>query len=206
MKKNMKKILSAAVLWWGVVYGLCGCSGVEPEKRLYPLVMSVDYENSRYRVTYGMADLPGATGQEKPEEGENPGNVSLSGRDFKEIEKEYDRSQEKYLDVGHMQVLILGEELIRQGQCAALLNHLKGDPLVGEDLYVFRAGDVEEVMAYQGDDDQTIGEYLVGIYENRPYTQKKTGVTLRQVYNSWYGQEGLPALPLIKLKESGPYL
>lgn len=206
MKKNVKKILFAAALSWGVIFALCGCSGVEPEKRLYPLVMSVDYENSRYRVTYGMADLPGATGQEKPEEGENPGNVSLSGRDFREIEKEYDRSQEKYLDVGHMQVLILGEELIRQDRCAALLNYLKEDPLVGEDLYVFRTGDVEEVMAYQGADDQTIGEYLVGIYENRPYPQKKTGVTLRQVYNSWYGQEGLPALPLIKLRESGPYL
>ena len=50
------------------------------------------------------------------------------------------------------------------------------------------------------------GEYLVGIYENRPYNQKRSGITLRQVYNSWYGQEGLPALPLIKLREDGPYL
>lgn len=202
----MKKKIVTAVLLCGIACILCGCSGVEPEKRLYPMVMSVDYENSRYRVTYGMADLPSSTGQEKPEEGENPGNISLSGRDFDEIDQEYDRSQEKYLDVSHLQVLILGEELIRQSQCAALMNHLKADPLVGEDLYVFRASDVEAVMAYQGEDDQSIGAYLVGIYENRPYTQKKSGVTLRQVYNSWYGQKGLPALPLIKLREDGPYL
>ncbi len=206
IKKMTKKGAQAVFLFGGAAFLLCGCSGVEPEKRLYPLVMSVDYVDSQYRVSYGMADLPGATGQEKPEEGEDPGNVSLSGRDFREIEKEYDRSQEKYLDVSHLEVLILGDDMIRQKQCAALLNYLKEDPLVGEDLYVFRASDVEEVMAYQGDDNQTIGEYLVGIYENRPYNQKRSGITLRQVYNSWYGQEGLPALPLIKLREDGPYL
>lgn len=200
----MKKIVLLMMLAC-LAFALCGCSGVDPEKRLYPLVMSVDYENSQYRVAYGMADLPGATGQDKPEEDEAR-NVSLSGRTFDEIDSEYDRSQEKYLDISHLQVLILGEEMIRQNQCASLFNYLKGNPLVGEDLYVFRASDVEEVMSYQGKDNQSIGEYLVGIYENRPYSQKKSGVTLRQVYNSWYGQEGLPALPLIKLKEDGPYL
>ena len=200
----MKKIVLLMMLAC-LTFALCGCSGVDPEKGLYPLVMSVDYENSQYRIAYGMANLPGATGQDKPEE-DRATNVSLSGRTFDEIDSEYDRSQEKYLDISHLQVLILGEEVIRQNQCASLFNYLKGNPLVGEDLYVFRASDVEEVMSYQGKDNQSIGEYLVGIYENRPYSQKKSGVTLRQVYNSWYGQEGLPALPLIKLKEDGPYL
>ena len=200
----MKKIVLLMMLAC-LTFALCGCSGVDPEKRLYPLVMSVDYENSQYRIAYGMANLPGATGQDKPEE-DRATNVSLSGRTFDEIDSEYDRSQEKYLDISHLQVLILGEEVIRQNQCASLFNYLKGNPLVGEDLYVFRASDVEEVMSYQGKDNQSIGEYLVGIYENRPYSQKKSGVTLRQVYNSWYGQEGLPALPLIKLREDGPYL
>lgn len=185
---------------------LCGCSGVDPEKRLYPLVMSVDYKNSQYLVSYGMASLPEATGQDKPQEGEDVTGVSLSGRNFQEIDNEYDKSQEKYLDISHLQVLILSENLIRQNQCAPLFNYLKGNPLVGEDLYVFRASDVKKVMSYTGENNQTIGEYLVGIYENRPYYQKKSGVTLRHVYNSWYGQEGLPSLPLIKLKEDGPYL
>ena len=82
IKKMTKKGAQAVFLFGGAALLLCGCSGVEPEKRLYPLVMSVDYVDSQYRVSYGMADLPGATGQEKPEEGEDPGNVSLSGRDF----------------------------------------------------------------------------------------------------------------------------
>lgn len=205
MRKTGKFLFLASVVFCFAV-SLCGCSGVDPEKRLYPLAMSVDYENGQYRVTYGMADLPGATGQDKPEEGESAKIVSLSGRNFQEIDSEYDRSQEKYLDISHLQALILGENILRQKQCAPLFNYLKENPLVGEDLYVFRAGDVEKVMAFQGNDNQSIGEYLVGIYENRPASQKKSGITLRQVYNSWYGQEGLPALPLIKLREDGPYL
>lgn len=184
---------------------LCGCSGVDPEKRLYPLVMAVDYQNSQFQVSYGMADLPESTGQEKPEEDAVTG-VSLSGRNFSEIDDEYDKSQEKYLDISHLEVLILGENLIRQNQYAPLFNYLKGNPLTGEDLYVFRAADIDAVMSCQLQDSQSIGEYLVGIYENRPYFQKKSGITLRQVYNSWYGQNELPSLPLIKLKEDGPYL
>ncbi len=205
MRKNWKACLSFLALCTGLMLALCGCSGVDPEKRLYPLAMSVDYENGQYRVSYGMADLPGATGQEKPEE-DAVARLSLSGRNFDEIDSEYDKSQEKYLDVSHLEVLILSENLIRQDRCAPLFNYLKGNPLVGEDLYVFRAADVDDVMSYQGDEGQSIGEYLVGIYENRPYYQKKSGITLRKVYNSWYGQEGIPALPLIKLRKDGPYL
>ncbi len=204
--RRMGKFLLLAAVTVCFAVSLCGCSGVDPEKRLYPLAMSVDYENGFYRVAYGMASLPGTTGQEKPEEGDSSQTVALSGRNFQEIDSEYDRSREKYLDVSHLQALILGDGILRQNQCAPLLNYLKENPLVGEDLYVFRANDVEAVMAFQGDDNQSIGEYLVGIYENRPASQKKSGITLRQVYNSWYGQEGLPALPLIKLKEDGPYL
>lgn len=205
MRTIWKKCILFFALWAGLAPALCGCSGVDPEKRMYPLAMAVDYENGKYLVSYGMADLPGATGQDKPEEDAVTG-VSLSGRNFREIDDEYDNSQEKYLDISHLEVLILGENLLRQDQCAPLFNYLKGNPLVGEDLYVFRAADVDAVMSYQGEDSQTIGEYLVGIYENRPYFQKKSGITLREVYNSWYGQEGIPSLPLIKLKEDGPYL
>ena len=124
----MKKIVLLMMLAC-LTFALCGCSGVDPEKRLYPLVMSVDYENSQYRIAYGMANLPGATGQDKPEE-DRATNVSLSGRTFDEIDSEYDRSQEKYLDISHLQVLILGEEVIRQNQCASLFNYLKGNPLL----------------------------------------------------------------------------
>lgn len=204
-KGGSRARFSLLLLLTAVVFALCGCSGVDPEKRMYPLAMSVDYENGQYQVTYEMADLPEATGQEKPEENGVTG-LALSGRDFQEIDSEYDRSQEKYLDISHLEVLILGEELLRQNQCAPLFNYLKGNPLVGEDMYVFRAADVDKVMSYQGEDGESIGEYLVGIYENRPYYQKRSGITLRQVYNSWYGQEGVPPLPLIKLKKHGPYL
>lgn len=111
LRKNEKdgKIFISCICGFCFAVSLCGCSGVDPEKRLYPLAMSVDYENGQYRVIYGMADLPGATGQDKPEEGESAKIVSLSGRNFQEIDSEYDRSREKYLDISHLQALILGK-------------------------------------------------------------------------------------------------
>lgn len=85
-----------------------------------------------------------ATGQEKPDE--DPISVlTLSGRDFQEIEAVYNRSQEKFLDLGHLEVLILDEQILEEGSREALIGYLKQEEHIGEDVYVFRTdmlGDV----------------------------------------------------------------
>ena len=88
-------------------------------------------------MTYGMPDLPQATGQEKPEENGSTRALNIIGADFREIEAIYNRSQEKYLDMGHLKVLVLGRQLLEQKKWEALLDYLEQEPLVGENVYVF---------------------------------------------------------------------
>lgn len=149
-----------------------------------------------------MPDLPKATGQGKEDEGKNPAVLTIQGEDFKEIEKLYERSQEKYLDIGHLQVLILGKNLLNSAKWESLLQYLKEEPLAGENIYLFQTETPESVINWDSGGTST-GEYLKGLLENRISGQQKEGITLRQVYHQWYENRTIPNLPEIVLNDEG---
>lgn len=181
------------VLCFSLILG--GCGAVEPEKRMYPLALGVDVEGGLFRLTYGMPDLPKATGQDKS--GEEEGNTALSiqGESFRDIEAEYNRTQEKYLDMGHLQVLILGDEVLKDNRWEMVLDYLEEEPYVGENVYVFRTSNAKKALNWQGAGGTSIGEYLQGLLENRTPPQQKDGTTLRELYHARYQDGILPDLP-----------
>lgn len=195
-KWNRKAACACAVILSGCLF-LGGCGAVEPEKRMYPLALGVNTDGQGFKVTYGMPDLPRATGQEKQEEGGSLPVLSIQGADFQEIQKRYDRSQEKYLDISHIQVILLGNALVESGRWQEFLSWLKQEPFMGENVYLFSTEDPETVLALDGEG-SSMGEFLTGLLENRLPGQQKEGVTLRQVYHLWYQEGALMHLPVIK--------
>ena len=195
-KWNRKAACACAVILSGCLF-LGGCGAVEPEKRMYPLALGVNTDGQGFKVTYGMPDLPRATGQEKQEEGGSLPVLSIQGADFQEIQKRYDRSQEKYLDISHIQVILLGNALVENGRWQEFLSWLKQEPFMGENVYLFSTEDPETVLALDGEG-SSMGEFLTGLLENRLPGQQKEGVTLRQVYHLWYQEGALMHLPAIK--------
>lgn len=195
-KWNRKAACACAVILSGCLF-LGGCGAVEPEKRMYPLALGVNTDGQGFKVTYGMPDLPRATGQEKQEEGGSLPVLSIQGADFQEIQKRYDRSQEKYLDISHIQVILLGNALVESGRWQEFLSWLKQEPFMGENVYLFSTEDPEAVLALDGEG-SSMGEFLTGLLENRLPGQQKEGVTLRQVYHLWYQEGALMHLPVIK--------
>lgn len=198
--KGKRKKTAAAIALSGLLF-LSGCSGVDPEKRLYPLALGVDASENGVEVTYAMPDLSQSTGQEKPEEGSEK-VLSITGTNFTEIDAFYDRSQEKYLDMGHMQVLVLGKQLIDRRQWDETLNYLKQEPFLGENIYVFKTENVKELLEWRGDGNISVGEYVIGLMENSYGIKKNKGVTLRQVYQKWYDSGELLNIPLLILENN----
>lgn len=190
--------------WFTIIFCLAmglflwGCTGVEPEKRAYPLVLGVDVKDGQYRFSYGMPNMPASTGQEK-EDSSQKGTpaLAISGSTFEDIYRDYNRTQEKYLDFGHLEVLLLGRGMEDKNRWEPLLNYLKDHKEMGEDIYVFSIEDMDAVMSLNGGAIDSLGDYLKGIYENRPAGQTKKGVTLRDVYYSWYEKDELPSLPKV---------
>ncbi|MDO4307682.1 MAG: GerAB/ArcD/ProY family transporter [Eubacteriales bacterium] len=195
--RRKKKAAAAAAL--SVMLFLSGCAGVEPEKRMYPLALGADTTDEGFVLTYGMPDLPQATGQDKQEEEGSVSALTITGADFGQIEASYNRSQEKYLDMGHLQVLILGNRIAGDGNWTVLLDYLEQEPFVGENVYVFRTENPKEILEWKNGKGTSIGEYLTGLMENRMSGQQKQGVTLREVYHQRYHSGEMPQLPEIRI-------
>lgn len=196
-KKKKRVTTTAACLLLVFLFTFTGCGGVEPEKRIYPLAMGVDISDEIFSVTYAMADLPEATGQSKPEESGSANVITVQGKDFQEIDEIYNRSQEKYLDMGHLEILVLGEELVDGDSWDILVDYLKGQPFIGENIYIFQTENPEELVGWKNQKGTSLGEYVTGIMENRTNGQKEKGVTLREVYYQVAKEQNLPELPTI---------
>lgn len=193
---NYVRRCSVVVIILGIsLFTLSGCGGVEPEKRMYPLALGADIEDRKFQLTYGVPDLPKATGQEK--NGEDQGNAapSVRGDSFQEIEQLYSRTQEKYLDMGHLEILVLGQSLLDGGRWEQVLEYLKQEPTIGENVYVFRSSNAAEAVGWGSPQETSLGEYLLGLLENNPDGSPSQAVTLRELYHEMYDRGALPALP-----------
>ena len=196
-KKFRRKQAAAGILFLCLLFS--GCAAIEPEKRMYPLAMGIQESNGEFRLSYGMPDLPQATGQGKPEEEKSASVLTITGKDFHEIETNYNRSQEKYLDIGHLQVILLSDEILQGEKWKEFLSYIKKEPLAGENSYLFRTEDPEKILNWNNGG-TTAGEYLKGLLENRLPEDKKEGVTLRKAYYQWYKDGTLPEFPRILLE------
>lgn len=205
-KKKSKKYL---LIFLGSLVFLSGCGGTEPEKRAYPLAVSVDLKEGQYVVAYAMANLPLITGQSKDQEegGEeqNTGSV-FRGDSFGEIRQKYEDSQEYVLDLGHVKALILGENLLADpGRREEMLEEIGESLVLGKNLYLFCTADPEEVMEQNGKEKDSIGEFLAGFYENRTAEERRP-VTLEDFFYTWANTGEIRELPELLCADGQIYL
>ena len=64
-QKQIKKAAAAGCILLILAMTCVGCVGIEPEKRMYPLAFGIDVSGDDFVISYGMPDLPEATGQGK---------------------------------------------------------------------------------------------------------------------------------------------
>lgn len=192
IRKKSKPVLLAAIL----ALSLSAC-GVALENRSFPLSMGVDYQDGEYQVYYGLPDLSGVTGQNKDSENQKAGEKAdfYQGKTMEDAEKDFQNSQEDYLDTGHLKVLLLGNGLLDDQEAYKnLLHYLEDKPSVAGNIYVFSCSQLGDVMSMDGQEMDSMGDYLTGIVENRPDSQAKEQTDLQDLYNAWHNGEERPGL------------
>ncbi len=208
--KNRKRDKKYAVLPLAVLLLLWGCGGTEPEKRAFPLAVSVDAEGDDFLVTYAMADLPLMTGQGKDPGGsgeEQDTGSRFRGQDFQEIRQKYRDSQEYLLDLGHVKALILGDSLLENREKREeLFREIEKSPVLGKNLYLFRAAKPEQIMAQNGKEKDSVGEFLAGFYENQKDGERRTPVTLEDFFYQWSNRGEIPRLPVLECEDGQIFL
>lgn len=200
-----KKAILASIL---CVF-LMGCQVVEPEKRAYPLAIGLDWntENEQYQIYLGMVSLAESTEQGKGAQERNgqQGFLLLEGKNQKEIMEQYNKTQNLYLDVGHVQALILGENLLKEEvKSKELLLELQSEKSLGKGAYVYQTPCMEEVFAKNGKNDSSLGQYLTGIYENR--IEQSNHTDLGQVYRQMEQGNIKEYLPTIQMVNEQIYV
>lgn len=182
MRKNRRWQVAIVVML--VLLSVSGCQAVEPEKRAYPLVVGIDWEEGDYQVWMDLASLGKDTGQEKQGgEEQNTQILCFTGKNQEEILHAYEASQERYLDIGHVKAVLLGEELIRQQeQLGKVLDGMEKENILGNSAYVFATPMVEGVMETDGKEVESLGEFLSGMYENRTGEEKREPVRMADLY------------------------
>lgn len=202
MGKEKRKKRLAAMLLSCITVLFTGCAGTEPEERMYPLAIAVQETENGLQVSYGMPDLQKMTGQEKEEEGTATSILTIVGGDFDEIEKHYQESQDKYLDLGHLKAILISKTMTEKENWKKLFHYLKTEKMVGEDIYVFEADDPEQILRWQETSGVSVGEYLTAILEKDKNEKIPSSVTLREVYYTWYEKNNLPDLPKVRMEEN----
>mgnify|MGYP003405423890 CR=1 FL=1 len=152
-----------------LIPGLSGCQIIEPEKRAYPLVVGIDWQQGEYRIYLGMAQLAVSTGQGKEsgdeQKGDEEGALLLTGASREEIMEIYNQTQELYLDPGHVQAVIFGKGILQDTeQMVHVLGEMEKEISLGNSAYVFAAEDIETIMGTNGNQVESLGQYLSGIW------------------------------------------
>ena len=199
IRKKSKAVLLAVI----VALNLSAC-GVALENRSFPLSMGVDYLDGQYQVYYGLPDLSGVTGQSKDGEHQKAGEKAdfYQGRTMEDAEKDFQNSQEDYLDTGHLKVLLLGNGLLDHEEAYKnLLHYLEDKPSIAGNIYVFSCAQLGDVMSMDGQQMDSLGDYLTGIVENRPDSQAHRQTDLQDLYNAWHNGEERPGLQKVSAME-----
>lgn len=205
----MKKRKGFLAMVFLLSLALTGCQIVEPEKRAYPLVVGLDWQEGQYQVYLGMAQLSSSTGQGKEggeeQQGTGTGALLLEGDSQEAIQKLYDSTRELYLDPGHIQSVIFGKGLLENPErLSGVLERMETNTSMGSSAYVFAAEDVGAVLGENGTAVESLGQFLSGIYENR--TRYEKPVTLAGIYRDRHNQGTIPELPRIRVQEEQIYV
>lgn len=185
---------------------LTGCTGIEPERRSFPLAVSIDYVDDELQVIYAMANLHDLTGQYKST-GEAGLVQGFTGQSMDEVLKNYNSSREYYLDLGHVQVIVLGTGLIEKEQkLQEILTYLEQEPDFADSIYVFTCEDPQSLMAVNGTTVEALSEYLIGIYQNKVISRADQAVTLQEILYAWHNDNEMIQLPEVLLKDGRPQI
>lgn len=202
--RKKRAAVTAGVLVLLVLPLLSSC-GIPLEKRTFPLSMSADYQEGKYRIIYGIPQLSAVTGQNKESGQGQEEAVEYLGETPKQARENFNRNQESYLDLGHLKALILGESLLEEEErLEEFLGFLEENPSVAGNIYVFSCEDNRDLMSLDGQVQDSVGDYLTGILENTMRQEPAEEVTLQDLYNAWHRGEDMPQLPRVTVENNRP--
>lgn len=173
---------------------------VDIEDRNYGLILGVDLKQSgEWKATYSFADLS-KVAQTKGKGAESV-SISISGSNLKAIEKEYNTFQDRTLEYGHLKVLIIGKEMIKdKRQYEIFMKEMTNSREYSRNMLVFYADDASSIVKLDEKTTGLLADRLKRLEEQ--HISNKT-ITLKAVLRGyWEGEE--ISIPELKIHQGNP--
>ena len=87
-----------------------------------------------------------------------------------------------------------------------MFREIEKSPVLGKNLYLFRAAKPEQIMAQNGKEKDSVGEFLAGFYENQKDGERRTPVTLEDFFYQWSNRGEIPRLPVLECEDGQIFL
>lgn len=171
-----------------LVLMLCGCSKYELEDKEFPTVLGFWLENGKRFVSY---DEYGNQAEWNSQE---------------ELEEAFQDQTDKFFDMAHVKVILLGEELAQdKAQMGLILEYLEKNPIYAGSIYVAVASDMEQVFRAPATGND-LGTYIPNMYQNNPYLDEKEAVLLNDLFNHWHNEEPQLSIPILIWDKNVPVI
>lgn len=168
MRTRKTQILLLGILLGGILL-LNGCQARELEDRSFVQAMEIDLRDGR---------LVGGFGE-----------FLVEADTVEELQREYQNRIAKYLDLGHVKALVLGENLLKdQKRLGEVLEELREKPILARNILVLscRYEDGESCLMKMEEKGIIAGEYLSDLYSNNPWKKQESTATLGDLMTLCY--------------------
>lgn len=143
---------------------LCGCTARELEDRSFPLAMELELMEGKLYGGFG-DDL-------------------VVAENVEEIKKEVQQNLDKYLDLGHVKVIVMGKNLLAEKEKAEeIMRELEQMPAISGNCMIFshEYKNPESYLKKLEEAGKNPGEYLSDLEKNNPYRKSSSTKTLAEL-------------------------
>lgn len=147
-------LVAAAIL-------LSGCKARELEDREFVQAMEIDLQNGKLVGGFG--------------------GFLVEADTVEGLQKSYQDRIERFLDLGHVKVLVLGKDLIKEEEkLGQVMAELSQKLVLARNILVlsYNYEDGESYLNKLEEKGVVPGEYLSNLYKNNPYKKQKSTATL----------------------------
>lgn len=187
--------------WYIFLLCLCliGCSATELEKRCFPQVVLVGFEEKN--VVYGVG-FPRGGGEESSDAISEIEIPVAEDIDFEKSRALYESRLNQEADYNHLKVLVLEEDFLEEKErYLDMLNVLANSQDFPRNTYVCTVEDVEDLLEIEDALPQDLGTYLETYLQNHEYN-KGYMITVGDLIDEKENEKLIMYLPHLEVEDS----
>ncbi len=179
---------------------LTGCSANELERRCFPQVVVVGYEDENVEYRVGFPKVSGT--KEREQSGNDYYTQEATGDSFARSKSNYESRLSQDADYNHLKVFVVEREFLEEKkQYLDMLSVLSMTEAFPRNTYVCVVDDAEDLMEVEGTISQDLGTYIEEYLQNH---EKNKGymITLGDLIDEKENEKLIVYLPYLEVKDT----